>query len=56
VEAQIRPDPTPQEQAAILAALARLLAGADEPAAYRSAWRELGVRENLEDDGLETGE
>jgi hypothetical protein len=56
VEPQIRPDPTPEERAAILAAFERLLAGDDGPAAYRSAWRELGVRENLDDDGVETGE
>lgn len=55
VEAQIKPDPSPEERAAILAALERLLAGDRRPAAYRSAWREEGIRENLDDDGAEAG-
>jgi len=54
VEAQINPDPTPEERAAILAALDRLLAGDSQPAAYRSAWREAGIRENVDD--AEAGE
>jgi hypothetical protein len=45
MEAEIRPEPTPVERAAILAALERLLA--DGPPAHRSAWREAGIRENL---------
>jgi hypothetical protein len=51
VEAEIRPDPTPEERAAILAALERLVA--DGPPAYRSAWRELGVRKNVDADEVE---
>jgi len=51
VEAEIKPDPTPEERAAILAALGRLVSEA--PPAYRSAWRQLGVEENLEEDGSE---
>lgn len=56
MEAQITPDPTPEERAAILAALERMLAGDDGPAAYRSAWREQAVRANLDNDAVETGE
>jgi hypothetical protein len=55
VEAQIRPDPSPEERAAILAALDSLLAGDPRPAAYRSSWREEGIRENL-DDGAEAND
>ena len=51
MEAEIKPDPTPEERAAILAALAGLLS--DGPPAYRSAWRQLGVEENLDGDGFE---
>lgn len=47
MEAEIRPEPTPVERAAIIAALERLLA--DGPPAYRSAWREAGIRENLDE-------
>ena len=50
MEAQISPEPTPEERAAILTALDRLLAGDARPAAYRSAWREAGIRENLDED------
>jgi hypothetical protein len=47
MEPEIRPDPSPQERAAILAGLNRLLT-ADPHRAFRSAWREEGIRENLE--------
>jgi hypothetical protein len=47
MDAEIRPEPTPVERAAILAALERLLAAG--PPAYRSAWREAGIRENLDE-------
>jgi hypothetical protein len=49
MEHEIRPEPSAEERAAILAALERLLGGDDRPQAYRSAWREAGVRENLDD-------
>ena len=49
MEPEIRPQPSPEERAAILAALERLLADELLPTAYRSAWRETGVRENLDD-------
>jgi hypothetical protein len=49
MEPQIRPEPTPEERAAILAALERLLSADSRPPAYRSAWRDAGVRENLDD-------
>ena len=43
-EPTITPPPSPEERAAILAALDRL-AENGLPAAYRSAWREEGIRE-----------
>jgi hypothetical protein len=49
MEPQIRPEPPPEERAAILAALERLLSEDSRPSAYRSAWRDAGVRENLDD-------
>jgi hypothetical protein len=49
VELEIRPEPTPQERAAILVALERLLADIPRPPADLSAWRAAGVRENLDD-------
>ena len=57
MEPEIRPAPEPEERAAILAALERLLQDERVPAAYRSAWREAGVRENVDDSAAsETGE
>ena len=47
MEPQIRPEPTPNERAAILAALPALLAEDGVPAAYRSGWRVAGIRENV---------
>jgi hypothetical protein len=47
VDVRITPEPGPDEREALLAGLERLLAG-DPPAlptAYRSAWREAGLRE-----------
>jgi hypothetical protein len=49
MEPEIRPEPTPEERAAILAALERLLSDDSRPPAYRSAWREAGIRENLDE-------
>jgi hypothetical protein len=48
-EETITPEPTPEERTAILAALDRL-AENGVPAAYRSAWREEGIRENSGED------
>jgi hypothetical protein len=48
VEVEIRPEPTPEERKALLAAVSALLARDPLPAAYRSAWRQEGIRENLE--------
>jgi hypothetical protein len=55
VDPEIRPEPTQEERAAILAALERLLAGDGAPA-YRSAWREAGIRENLDESDAENYE
>jgi hypothetical protein len=46
VEAEINPEPTPDERKALDEALARLLA---EPAQPRSSWWREGVREALSD-------
>ena len=55
MEPRIRPEPTPEERAAILAALERLLSDDSRPPSYRSAWRDAGIRENL-DDSAEDGD
>jgi hypothetical protein len=49
MEPEIRPEPTPEERNAILAALERLFSKGSGSPAYRSAWREAGIRENAED-------
>jgi hypothetical protein len=49
VEPRITPEPSSEERAAILAALERLAADESGPPAYRSAWRDAGIRENYED-------
>jgi len=48
VELEITPEPTPEERAAIVAAIEALEA---EAARGRGAWWEAGLRENVEDDG-----
>jgi hypothetical protein len=55
VDVEIRPDPDEREP--LLAAVEALLARDPRPVAYRSAWRELGIRENVDDadDQGETG-
>jgi len=45
MEREITPEPSPEDEEAIEAALARLL---QEPRDARSAWWREGVRENLE--------
>ncbi|MDQ2982420.1 MAG: hypothetical protein M3R70_00630 [Actinomycetota bacterium] len=47
---QIAPEPEPAEREALETALERLLARGEAPGPYRSAWRDLGVRENVEDE------
>ena len=47
---EIRPEPSSQERELILRALEEQLAQDRRPAAYRSAWRELGIRENTDDE------
>ncbi len=47
---EIRPEPTSEERDAILRMLQGQGASASAPAAYRSAWRDLGIRENLVDE------
>jgi hypothetical protein len=49
MEPRIRPEPTPEERTAILAALERLLSEDVSPPAYRSGWRDAAIRENLDD-------
>ena len=49
MELEITPEPTPEERAAILAALAAL-AGRGRTQGP-GAWWEAGLRENVEDDG-----
>jgi len=49
-EPTITPEPGPEERAAILAALDRLTENGP-PDAYRSAWREEGIRENSAEGG-----
>lgn len=43
----VRITPEPDDRDAVLAAVEVLLARDPLPPAYHSAWRELGVRENL---------
>ena len=50
MDAEIRPEPSSQERELILRALEEQLAQDGSPAAYRSAWRELGIRENTDDE------
>ena len=45
MEYEITPEPTPEERAALVAALDRLT---EEPAEWASAWWRAGVRENVE--------
>jgi hypothetical protein len=51
VDVRIRPEPDDRD--AVLAAVQALLARDRVPAAYRSGWREAGIRENL---GYEQGQ
>lgn len=53
----VRITPEPDDRDTVLAAVEALLARDELPPAYRSAWRDIGVRENLGGDDLhgETG-
>jgi hypothetical protein len=51
----VRITPEPEDRDAVLAAVEALLSRDSLPPAYRSAWRERGVRENL-GSGLPQGE
>lgn len=44
----VRITPEPDDRDAVLAAVQALLARDRVPAAYRSGWREAGIRENLD--------
>jgi len=46
----VRITPEPDDRDAVLAAVEALLARDELPPAYRSAWRDIGVRENLGND------
>jgi hypothetical protein len=48
MEPTIKPDPSADERAALLAAL-ELLAEEGFPGVSRSGWREAGIRENVEE-------
>ena len=48
MEVEIRPEPDDRD--AVLAAVEALFSADAEPPAYRSAWREAGVRENVASD------
>jgi hypothetical protein len=49
VEAEIKPEPDSEERVAILRALELERARDGLPAAYRSRWRELGIRETSDE-------
>lgn len=51
MELEIDPEPTAEERDAILRALAENALDGAPPLAYRSAWREDGIRENALDPG-----
>jgi hypothetical protein len=55
VEPEITPQPSPEERAAILAALRDQNADEGAPPAYRSAWRREGILESIEDEDDERG-
>ena len=46
----VRITPEPDDRDAVLAAVQGLLARDRVPTAYRSGWREAGIRENLGDE------
>ncbi len=50
MDAEITPEPSPEERRALLASLESLLAPPAPAPAYRSGWRKEGIRENTEAD------
>jgi hypothetical protein len=52
VNVEITPEPEPEERRVIEAALQKLIEGSSPPAVYRSAWREAGIREAVEDQAV----
>jgi hypothetical protein len=48
VKLVIEPEPDPRARDALTVALERLLQDDSPPPAYRSAWREAGIAENVE--------
>ena len=55
MEPEITPEPSPEERAAILAALRDQNADEGAPQAYCSAWRREGILEGIEDEDDERG-
>ena len=55
MEPEITPEPSPEQRAAILAALRDQNADEGAPPAYRSAWRREGILESIEDEDDERG-
>jgi len=53
VEGAIKPEPPTAQREAILRAVEELLTRDPRPPVLRSAWRELGIRENADDGELE---
>ena len=50
MEYELTPEPPPDERDALLAALEQLVEDGATAPAYASAWRRVGIRENVEDD------
>jgi hypothetical protein len=50
VDLSIHPEPPPEEREAIGVALAKLLEEDESANAYGSAWRRVGITENVEAD------
>jgi hypothetical protein len=51
VEPEITPEPSPEERAAIIAALQEWDVNEGAPPPYRTAWRREGILESIEDEG-----
>jgi hypothetical protein len=54
VDYEINPEPSTDEREAIVAAIEQLLRRDPTPTAYRSRWRHVAVRENIDDDDQAT--
>jgi hypothetical protein len=55
VESEITPEPSPEERAAILAALQEQSADEGAPPAYSSLWRQEGILESVEGEDEKLG-